>query len=290
MIAKYVLVTAVRNEESYIEKTIRSVVAQTMKPEKWIIVNDGSTDRTEEIVNLYSLEYDFIHPLNKKGDKTRNFASKIYAIHEGIKNLKGTDYDFIGNIDSDIEFDVDYFERLIIKFRENEKLGIAGGWIHELQNGKYKERFGNADHSVPGAIQTFRRECFESIGSFLPLKTGGYDCIAEVMARMHGWLTLSFRDLKVFHLRTTGTGNIGILGAYYRQGKEDYFLGHHPLFVLLKYYKSIRAKPYIIGSVFRFFGYIGEVLSGEPRTVPRYVIEYLRKEQMDRIRLWIKSK
>ena len=290
MIPKYVLVTAARNEEHYIEKTISSVVAQSVKPEKWIIVNDGSTDRTEEILNFYSLKYSFIHPLNIKSDKNRNFASKIYAIHEGMKSLKGTDYDFIGNIDSDIEFGTDYFEILMTRFREDEKLGIAGGWIHELQKGKYKERFGNAEYSVPGAIQTFRRECFESIGRFLPLKTGGEDSIAEVMARMHGWLTISFRDLKVFHLRMTGTEKTGILGARYRQGKQDYFLGNHPLFELLKFCSRIQAKPPIIGSVFSLIGYLSGILSKEHIAVPRDVKDYLRKEQMDRIISLIKSK
>lgn len=287
MSTKYVLVTAARNEESYIEKTICSVVAQTLKPEKWIIVNDGSVDRTEEIVNKFSLKHNFIQLLNKKSGNIRDFGSKVRAIHEGLQSLQGMDYDFIGNIDGDIEFGQDYFECLLEKFKENETLGIAGGWIYEFRDGKYEKRFGNAEHSVPGSIQTFRRECFESIGSYLPIKTGGEDCIAEVIARMQGWSTKSFPDLKIFHQRATGTEKANILSANYRQGKEDYFVGNHPLFELLKCLKRIQAKPFIIGSIFRLLGYPGGLLSKKPITVPQDVIEFLRKEQIDRIKALI---
>jgi glycosyltransferase involved in cell wall biosynthesis len=288
MSTTYVLITAVQNEELYIEKTIRAVVSQTVKPKKWAIVNDGSTDGTEEIARHYSLEYDFIHLLNKKGDNIRDFASKVLAIHLGLKSLQGMHYDFIGNIDGDIEFDPGYFECLLKKFYENEKLGIAGGWVYEIHKGKYKERFGNSEHNVPGSIQMFRRECLEVIGNYLPIKTGGEDFIAEVMARMHGWSTKSFPDLRVFHLRPTGTENAKILGANYRLGKEDYFVGNHPLFELLKCLKRIRGRPFVIGSFFRLLGYVDGLLSKEPITVPQYVFEYLRKEQIHRIKSLIK--
>jgi len=288
MDTKYVLVTAARNEESYIEKTIRSVVAQTVHPEKWIIVNDGSVDRTEEIVNKFSLKHNFIQLLNNKSGNIRDFGSKVRAIHKGLRSFQGMDYNFIGNIDADIEFGPNYFERLLERFRENEKLGIAGGWIYELQDGKYRVRFGNSEHSVPGSIQTFRRKCFESVGNYLPIETGGEDCIAEVMARMHGWSTKSFPDLRVFHQRGTGTEKANMLGAHYCLGKEDYFVGNHPLFELLKCTKRIKAKPLIIGSVFRLIGYTGGFLSRTPIKIPQNVIEYLRKEQMNRIKSILK--
>jgi biofilm PGA synthesis N-glycosyltransferase PgaC len=284
MSTKYVLVTAARDEESRIEKTICSVVAQTLKPEKWIIVNDGSVDRTGEIVNEFSLKHNFIQLINKKSGNIREFGSKVRAIHEGLRSLHGMEYDFIGNIDGDVAFGPHYFECLLEKFIENEKLGIAGGWIYELQNEKYKERLGNAKHSVPGAIQMFRKECFESIGNYLSIKTGGEDCIAEVMARMNGWSTKSFPDLKVFHQRGTSTEKTNILGAHYRAGKEDYFAGYHPLFEMFKCLKRIQEKPLVVGSIFRLFGYTGGLLSKKPITIPQNIMEYLRKEQMNRIK------
>jgi hypothetical protein len=176
------------------------------------------------------------------------------------------------------------------KFNENDKLGIAGGWIYEFRNGQYRERIGNSEHSVPGSVQIFRRECFDAIGNFLPIKTGGEDCIAEVMARMNGWSTQSFPDLKVFHIRVTHREETNLLGASYRLGKEDYFVGNHPLFELLKCLRRIQARPFSIAGVFRFFGYIGGLISTEPILVPRDVIEYLRKEQVNRIKALIKKR
>jgi len=134
MDAIYVLVAAARNEEANIEKTIKAIISQTIRPEKWVIVSDGSTDRTEEIVNHYLAEYDFIQLLSSRGDVSRNFASKVFAINKGLKMLESIDYKFIGNIDADVEFESDYFERILEKFNDNVNLGIVGGWIHELQN------------------------------------------------------------------------------------------------------------------------------------------------------------
>ena len=281
---RYVLVTAVRNEETYIEKTIKSVAAQTIKPIKWTIVNDGSTDRTGEIISLYSSRYNFIKLINIMSGNDRNFASKVRAIHEGIKSFQGMTYEFIGNLDGDIEFGSDYFECLLGKFNENKMLGIASGWIHEKQKGRYAARFGNSENYVPGAILTFRRECFEHIGNFLSLSTGGEDYIAGVMARMRGWSTRSYPCLIVYHQRPTGTAQATSLCASYRSGKEDYFVGYHPMFEAFKCLKRIHASPIIIGSLIRFVGYMDGLWSKKPITVPINVIEYLRKEQMNRIK------
>jgi len=281
---RYVLVTAVRNEEPYLEKTIKSVVAQTIKPIKWTIVNDGSTDRTGEIISWYSSRHNFIKLINIMSENDRNFASKVRAIHEGIKSFQGMAYEFIGNIDGDIEIGLDYFECLLSKFKEDEMLGIAGGWIHEKQKGRYVARFGNSENSVPGSIQTFRRLCFESIGNYLSLSTGGEDYIAEVMARMHGWSTRSYPPLIVYHQRPTGTAKAYSLCASYRSGKSDYFVGYHPVFEAFKCLRRIYARPVIIGSFLRFVGYMDGLWSKEPITVPINVIEYLRKEQMNRIK------
>jgi len=279
----YVLITAARDEEAYIEKTIYSVISQTILPKKWVIVSDNSIDHTEEIVNLYSERYGFIQLLSIKGDVNRNTASKVHAINKGLDMLNEIDYQFIGNIDADIEFESDYFERLLKKFGDNENLGIAGGWIHELQDGKYKERFGNSERNVPGSTQLFRRVCFEMIGGYIPLKTGGEDTTAEVMARMNRWETKCFPDLRVFHHRITGTDKCNTLYARYHQGKEDYFLGYHPMFEALKCLARIKEKPLVIGSIFRFFGYIEGLLSRKPIVIPNEVVKYLRKEQMMRI-------
>ena len=117
----YVIVTPARNEENYIEKTIKSVASQSLLPKKWIIVSDGSTDRTDIIVNEYSNKYDFIHLLRAEDDNKRNFGSKIMAFRAGVKQLTNLEYDFIGNLDADVSFYFNYYENLLQKFNNAPK-------------------------------------------------------------------------------------------------------------------------------------------------------------------------
>jgi len=282
---KYVIITPARNEEVYIEKTIKSVIYQTVKPIKWVIVSNDSIDRTEDIVSGYSSVYDFIHLLILRGNENYNFSSKAHAFNMGYKYLKGIQYEYIANVDADVAFKSHYFECILEKFQYNSNLGIAGGWIHESKNGiHYRERFGNSKHSVPGATQIFRRQCFEMIGSYIPLDMGGEDSTAEVMARMKGWDTESFEDLKVFHHRKTGTVRRNIYFARYRQGIAHYCVGNHPFYELLKAIKRINERPYVIGSFLRVFGYLMALLYRKKSNISADVIQYRKKEQMIRIK------
>jgi biofilm PGA synthesis N-glycosyltransferase PgaC len=280
----YILATAARNEEAFIERTIRSVLAQTIKPIAWVIVSNGSTDRTERIIKDYSQRYGFIQLMVTEGERDRNFSSKVNAINEGLNELAHLHYGFIGNLDADIELEKEYFEKMIEKFDHDDRLGLAGGWTYDLVRGTFKENPGNRMMSVAGRAPIFRRECYEEIGGYLPIRTGGEDTAAEVMARMNGWKTEAFRDQKVLHLRGVGTAGTNLLGARYRQGLEDYFLGYHPLYEILKSLSRIYLRPYIIGSFFSLCGYLQGVLSREPFRVPEDVAEFLRSEQMDRIK------
>jgi len=284
MNAIYVLVTAARNEEDYIERTLKSVVSQTILPKKWIIVCNNCTDNTEKIVSSYSGKYGFIQLKNLKGDESRNTAAKVFAINAGLELIKDLNYQFVGNIDADIELESDYFERLIMKFIQYQNLGIAGGWINELQNGITRERFGNSEQRVPGSVQMFRRECFEMIGGYMPLRTGGEDSTAEVTARMYGWVVKSFPDLKVLHNRITSIEKCNILYTRFRQGKEDYYLGNHPLFEVFKFIKRTRERPFFIGSIFRIIGYLLELIRNRSIIIPTDVVRHLRKEQMIRVK------
>lgn len=285
----YVLVTAVRNEENHIEQTIASILGQTVKPRKWAIVNDGSTDGTERIVAGYLSRHDFIRLINRKTGSPRSFASKVYAVHEGLKSLQETDYDFIGNIDGDVEFGPHYFERLFNEFDKDVRLGIAGGWVCDAQGGKIEPRPGNSEHSVPGSVQMFRRECLDRIGGYLPIQAGGEDCIAEVMARGDGWMVRSFPDLRVVHHGPGRGAGPNQLRASYRSGLEDYYTGHIPLFELFKCLRRVRSRPFFVASVFRYFGYARGFLSREPLIVPKDTVEYYRKEQRRRIQSMFKN-
>ena len=279
----YVLITPARNEEAHIEKTIKSVISQTILPRKWLIVSDGSTDRTEEIINQYAGKFDFIRLLRVEGANNRTTGSKVKAIQAGYKQLKDTEYDFIGNLDADVSFNPDYYEKVLIAFQHNSKLGLAGGVIVDFLNERFVKRTTNRNH-VAGAIQFFRRECYEEIGGYVPVNVGVEDTIAEVMAQMHGWETKTFPEIEVLHHRVAGTEGSSIHRARFRNGQEDYFLGYHPLFEIAKCIYRIREKPYLVGSLLRMVGYYWSWCRRHKRQhLGDDFVRYLRRQQMHRI-------
>src|SRR5260370_38222633 len=164
---KYTLVTAAYNEEAYIERTIQSLSAQTLPPQRWAIVSDGSTDRTDEIVQSYAARHPFIQLIQIRDKHTRNFAAQVQAINLGCSHLQRGDYQFIGNVDADVSFEPSYYSRLLAKFDEDPQLGLAGGFICEEKDGEFKSRRANSVRSVAHAVQMFRREGFESLGGRL---------------------------------------------------------------------------------------------------------------------------
>jgi glycosyltransferase involved in cell wall biosynthesis len=277
-------VTAAFNEAALIEQVITSVVSQTLLPEKWIIVSDGSTDDTDNIVRKYAAKHSFIELYRISEDHPRNFAAQVNAINRGFELLADHDYQFIGNLDADITLAPEYFERLIKKFDEDPKLGLGGGSIYERdRHGRFKGRPGNTTFSVAHACQMFRKECFKAIGcAYLPLPYGGPDAHAEVAARIKGWRVASFLDLNVYHHRRTGSVG-GILRGWFRQGKMDYSLGTLPSFEIIKLIRRLLVRPYVIGAAARLAGFLNAYWHREERAVPNEFLVHLRNEQRQRI-------
>ena len=284
MTVKYVLVTPARNEEKYIEKTICSVVAQTILPAKWVIVSDGSTDQTNDLVKKYADDHEFLQLLKKEPKGSRNFGSKVFAIQAGVDWLQDLEYDFIGVMDADISFETDFFESVIINLQANSKIGIGGGVVHERNSeGEWEPFTGSFEWSVSGAMQMFKRACYESIGGYLPLQRGGIDMIAEVMSRMNGWQVRTFESIRLFHHRTMGTATKSVLEASFRRGIMEYVNGYHPLIQMLRFFTCIPSSPFLLLSLCRSGGYYWALLKKEPMAVPDNVIKYLRKEQLQRL-------
>jgi len=276
----YALLTAAFNEEVYIEETIKSVLAQLILPSIWVIVSDGSTDRTDEIVQRYAMNYSFIRFLRRNKDQNRSFASKVLALRAGLQSLAVGESQFIAHLDADISLDPFYFRELLKKFDEDPRLGIAGGWYIEKIGGKFRLSSGSSPTSVPGAIQMFRRECYEDIGGLLPIEYGGEDWYAEIMARKCGWRVRSFSELRARHLRAIG-GAGSTLRYCYRQGFADFCLGSHPMFELVKVARRIAWRPYVLGALARLLGFFMAHIYGK-RMVPPEFVAFLRKEQTAR--------
>ena len=277
---RYVIVTAARNEVKYIEGTIMSVISQTIMPQKWVIASDGSTDGTDEIVSRYAKDYKFIELIRIESAGERNYRSKVNAIEQAVMHLNGIEYDFIQNLDADVTFDSEYYEKIFEKFETNPKLGISGGIIFDKHRVIFHKQFAGSN-SVAGAIQMFRRECYKDIGGYRALHCGGEDAVAEVMARMKGWEVRSFADIKVMHHKRSGEGNS--LAVRFRQGIMENSLGYHPVFETARCFVRIKERPYIAGSFFRLSGYLFAKLRRDTCQVSDEVARFLRREQMTRL-------
>ena len=244
-IPSYVLITPARNEADFVELTLRSVVAQTARPVKWVIVNDGSTDATGDIVTRYAAAHSWIELVDMPARTERSFAGKAHAVNAGRERLGGINYEVIANLDADVSFDSYYFEFLMNKFAENPRLGVAGTAFEE---GKlsYNYEFVGLEH-VSGMCQLFRRECFEAIGGYAAIKSGGIDLVAVLSARAKGWETRTFLEKKFVHHRSQGGALHSGLRERIHTGRKDYLLGNHPLWEVFRSFYQMKHKPYVIG-------------------------------------------
>jgi glycosyltransferase involved in cell wall biosynthesis len=284
----YVLITPARNEEKLIEKVIQSVTSQTIPPTKWVIVNDGSTDATASIVSRYLGKYEWMELLNLPANRERSFAAKVHAFNAGFKSIEDLDYKIIGNLDSDVSFEKDYLEFLLGKFAEEAGLGVAGTVFREDGYSSERDSFEGQNH-VAGGCQLFRRRCFEQIGGYIPNKAGGIDWIAVTTARMMGWKTRSFREKYFFHYRSLGTAERSLLASTFSYGEKDYYLGGHPLWELFRVaYRAIK-KPYLVGSIALFSGYLSAFLRRMERPVSKELMHFHRQEQMMKLKKILKS-
>jgi biofilm PGA synthesis N-glycosyltransferase PgaC len=281
---QYVLMTAAHNEEDNIGRTVTSVASQTLLPKRWVIVDDGSIDRTGEIVHEYTKQIPFISLLSLPPGGERSFSRQAKAFQVATEALKDLEYDFIGTLDSDITLAPDYFDKLLTEFERNPQLGLAGGLVCEKQRGEFRPRSFDWIQHVAGAVQLFRRPCYEAVGGFVALPCGGHDSLAEVTARSLGWIVRSIPELAVYHHRETGAA-IGCLRSRLRGGLEDYLLGYDPLFEIIKCVRRISEEPFCIGATLRLLGFLGGYFRGEKRQVPQNIIAFLRKEQKQRLKI-----
>jgi glycosyltransferase involved in cell wall biosynthesis len=280
-------VTPARNERQLIEGTIRSVVAQTYLPARWIIVSDGSTDGTDELVKGFAAEFKWIELLRMPERRDRSFAAKATSFNAGYERLKSARFDLIANLDADITFDPDYLEFLVSKFAEMPRLGVGGTpFIEDArqpQNHSYAHRFADLQH-VSGACQMFRRECLEELGGYMKIKGGGIDWVAVTTARMNGWQTRTFPEKTCFHHRKMGTAGRNPLMARFHHGQEDYNVGQHPLWQVLRGVFQMRQKPFVLGGLFLMLGYFWAMVKRVPRPISPELISFHRAEQMARLR------
>jgi glycosyltransferase involved in cell wall biosynthesis len=285
---KYLLITAARNEAAFIGNTLASVTAQTQRPERWIIVDDGSTDRTADLVADYAARFPWITLVRNAPRAHRHFGAKAEAINAAYAAVKEP-FDVVGNLDADVSFGPDYMEFLMRRFAEDRDLGVAGTPF--TQPGDYdstRDSF-EGEYFVAGPIQLFRRECFQEIGGYTASPAGGVDWIALMTARMKGWKTRSFSEKRFHHHRSMGTAEKGEVAALFAYGQKDYYLGGSPVWQMFRVTYRLAKKPYIAGGAALMLGYCWAALKRRRRPVSSALIHFHRAEQMKKLSAILRS-
>jgi len=281
----YIIVSPVKDEENYIEETIKSVIRQTVLPSKWLIVDDGSNDETPNIIEKYCTKYSWIQTLrlNRKGG--RHFPAEIQAFNQGFEMIKDEKFDFIIKLDCDLSFDSGYFEKLLCKFKEDKSLGIASG-IYAEQKGNRWDPIRMPDYHTTGASKVVRDECFRDIGGFI--NTRGWDTIDEIRAQMKGWRTRHFAELKIHHLKSEGSG-IGKCTLHAMHGEIYYLIGGSTLFFCFKVaHRIATGTPILLGGLMMIYGYLRTMILRRKILVTEeeayYYKKLLHKRVKDRLR------
>ena len=277
---KYVVITPVRDEENYIRFTIQSMINQTLRPQEWIIVDDGSTDKTGSIIDEYEGKYSWIRAVHRENRGHRKAGGGVVeAFTDGYRALSSRDWDFIVKFDADLTFDPDYFERCFKNFDREPTLGVGGGTICHIIDGKKQPEECPVFH-VRGATKIYRKNCWDAIGGLWPAP--GWDTVDEVKASRLGWTTRSFPDLQLIHHRRTGTAE-GIWTGLVKNGRANYICGYHPIFMLSKCVVRLVRRPYVVGSVGLLWGFLSGYFEGVPQVDDPATIKYLRHQQISRL-------
>jgi biofilm PGA synthesis N-glycosyltransferase PgaC len=270
----------VRDEEKYVTATIECVSSQTVRPTEWVIVDDGSTDRTGDIIDRYATQFPWIHSVHRTNRGFRKSGGGVVeAFYDGYNVLRSNDWHFIVKLDGDLTFPPDYFEKCFEHFRSEPRLGIGGGEIyHDFAGNLTLEA--NPRFHVRGATKIYRRACWEAIGGLW--KAPGWDTIDEVKANMLGWTTRSFKELRLIHHRLTGSAD-GLVPDRVKHGVACYISGYHPLFVIASCLRRLVRKPYVVGSFAMFYGFLKGSIGNLPRVNDPELISYIRSQQLRRL-------
>ncbi len=275
----YVVITPVRNEEKYVGKTIESMVNQTILPKEWIIVDDGSTDRTPQIIHEAARQYSWIRTVHRPDRGFRKSGGGVIeAFYDGYNALSFHDWDFIVKLDGDLSFEANYFEECLKHFLEDPKLGIGGGAVWSTVDGKLiNDGQNDPPFHVRGATKIYKRPCWQGISPLA--KAPGWDTIDEVKANMLGWRSYTFKDMKLIQHKMTGAGD-GNWTNWFKNGRANYITGYHPIFMLGKCLKRLPGRRGHIISVALWSGFFSGYLKKIPQVEDRRAIQYLRKQQL----------
>lgn len=278
MKGRFAVVTAIRDEEKFIEKLIYSILSQTVRPVKWFIVNDGSTDRTAEIIGKYLPENPWIElvHLPDRGGREPG-GDTVFGI--GLQRIKLDGIEFLARVDGDVSFEPDYYEIMINAFRKSPRLGVASGEMVYSDNGYPRVTHGPS-FQTHGPNKFYRVTCFQDIGGLE--KNLGWDIIDNIKAIYKGWEARRIPGLHFIHYRPVGARR-GVWGIFINWGIAAYLTGYHPLFFLAKFVRRSVTFPYFLGSLLMAYHYLIKFVGRQPRIVSPEIHQFIRKEQLKKL-------
>ena len=277
---RLVIISPSRDESNYIGATLHSMANQIRPPDRWVIVDDGSTDRTGEIVSRYAEKHPWMELVRRhRSGKRRLGPGVVEAFDFGLDALGDDYWDIIAKLDCDIEFEPDFIQKILARF-ENPRVGMVGGTgFMKIGSRLIRERW--ADFHVPGMTKFYRRPCFEQIGGLQPLY--GWDILDETDARRHGWITLSDPRIVFIHHRVQSSA-LGSVRGRKTWGWGAYAVGSHPVFAVIRGFYRMLEPPWIMGGFAFLFGFFASYFDPRiNRTTDKDLIRYLRREQIHRI-------
>jgi glycosyltransferase involved in cell wall biosynthesis len=275
---RYLAIAPARDEEKFLPRLITSMTAQTLRPARWIVIDDGSTDATAAILDQAAREHSWIEPKHLAVGRERLPGGESVLMQFLPKSV-WQDYDAILRIDADISFKPDFAELLAAEFLRDPALGIAGATLFEPEGSAWREIRSPSFHTR-GAVKMYSRACFEAIGG---LASGlGWDTLDEALAMMLGFKSRSFRHIRAYHHRPQGAAG-GNLKGHLAAGRAAYNVGYHPLFMLTRAAKRGLQWPPVIGGVYLLAGYLEGYLRRHKKIASPDLVKFIRKQQIRRL-------
>lgn len=276
---RYVVISPCRNEADYMRQTLESMVAQTIRPATWVIVDDGSTDATPRILAEYAAAHDWIRIVTRTNRGHRAVGPGVIdAFYAGFDTISVADFDFLCKLDLDLRLPPGYFEGLMRRMDADPRLATCSGKAYIERHGRLiNERHG--DEASIGASKFYRVTAFLAIGGFVrAVMWDGIDCHR---CRMLGLRAASFDDpdLRFVHLRPMGSSQRGILSGRMRHGYGQYFMGTGPLYMLANALNRINERPYVLGSAAMLWGWLRSAIARQPRYDDAEFRRFLRSYQ-----------
>ncbi len=284
MSRRYCLITPCRDEAAHLQTTIDAIAAQTVRPEKWIIVDDGSTDATPAICAKAAAQHPFIHVI-RRDDRGRRAVGPgvIEAFYDGLSAIDMNDFDFICKFDGDLDLPKAYFESMMQRMEVDPRIGTCSGKPYFYGPPSQQELISEAcgDEMSVGMIKFYRVECFRQIGGFVrQVMWDGIDCHR---CRMLGWIAVSWDDpeIRFVHLRPMGSSDKSIIEGRLRHGFGQYFMGTGPVYMVASAIFRMTRRPFMVGGLAMIWGYFRSMLKRVPRYEDLEFRRFLRRYQWD---------